>query len=342
MEIIYNEDELANYIQNALAINSKNPLLIDRYMLGKEIEIDAISDGETVIIPGIMEHIEKAGVHSGDSIAVYPPQNLHKKLIEKLIQMTELITKGLNIKGLINIQFVIYHDDVFILEVNPRSSRTIPFLSKMTNIPMCKLATQAILGKSLKEQGYSSGLFPSSGFIAVKAPVFSFAKLSDVEIALGPEMKSTGEVMGRDRIFEKALQKAFLASGMKIPESGTILVTISDKNKQEALPLFKRFHRLGFDFIATEGTAKSLISEKIPVQTVAKIGKASVDLIDEIKSGRVSLIINTISKGKDGESDGFKMRRAAVESGLVCLTSLDTAEALLKTLERDTFIMEAL
>jgi carbamoyl-phosphate synthase large subunit len=342
MEIVYNEAELNDYMNRAVQVNPSHPVLIDRYMIGREMEVDAISDGETVFIPGIMEHIEKAGVHSGDSIAVYPPQSVSKEILEQLSQTTILITKALNIKGLINLQFVIYDDEVFVLEVNPRSSRTVPFLSKVTGVQMAKIATKAILGESLKSQGFTDGTLPPKDSVAVKAPVFSFAKLSDVEIALGPEMKSTGEVMGKDKVFEKALHKAFVAAGVVIPDSGTILATINDKDKEEALKLFKRFYQIGFDFIATEGTSKLLKSANIPVRTIARIGQAEDDIIKEIKSGRVALVINTISKGKNVESDGFKMRRIAVERGLLCLTSLDTTEALLKTIERNTYSMDPL
>ncbi len=342
MEIVYDEFELTDYMRRAVQVNPEHPVLIDRYMIGREMEVDAISDGETVFIPGIMEHIEKAGVHSGDSIAVYPPQTVSAAILKKLAETTISITKALNIKGLINLQFVIYNDEVFVLEVNPRSSRTVPFLSKVTGVPMAKIATRAILGESLRAQGFSDGVHPIGDSVAVKAPVFSFAKLSDVEIALGPEMKSTGEVMGKDRVFEKALHKAFVAAGVVIPDSGTILATINDKDKEEALKLFKRFYQVGFDFLATEGTARLLKAANIPVRTVARIGQSEDDIIKEIKSGRVALVINTISKGKNVESDGFKMRRIAVERGLLCLTSLDTTEALLRTIERNTYSMDPL
>jgi len=342
MEIVYNQDELLNYMKRAVEINPAHPVLIDRYMIGREMEVDAISDGETVFIPGIMEHIEKAGVHSGDSIAVYPPQSVSSEILNKLSETTLLITKALNIKGLINLQFVIYKDEVFVLEVNPRSSRTVPFLSKVTDVQMAKVATKAILGESLNKQGFFHGTLEAKNLVAVKAPVFSFAKLSEVEIALGPEMKSTGEVMGRDKVYEKALQKAFIAAGVVIPESGTILATINDKDKEEAIKLFKRFHKIGFDFIATEGTAKLLNAANIPTRTIDRIGQGENDIIKEIKSGRVSLVINTISKGKNVESDGFKMRRIAVERGLLCLTSLDTTEALLRTIEVNTYSMDPL
>ncbi len=342
MEIVYNQHELLDYMKRAVQINPEHPVLIDRYMIGREMEVDAICDGETVFIPGIMEHIEKAGVHSGDSIAVYPPQSVGQNILDILSETTLTITRALNIKGLINLQFVIYNGEVFVIEVNPRSSRTIPFLSKVTGVQMAKIATRAILGESLIKQGYFHGTLAPKDEIAVKVPVFSFAKLTEVEIALGPEMKSTGEVMGKDKVFEKALHKAFVAAGTIIPDSGTILATISDTDKEEALNLFKRFSQVGFDFVATEGTAKLLAAAGISVRTVARIGQAENDIIKEIKSGRVSLIVNTISKGKNVESDGFKMRRIAVERGLLCLTSLDTTEALLKTIERNSYTMEAL
>lgn len=342
MEIVYNEHELMDYMKRAVQVNPQHPVLIDRYMIGREMEVDAICDGETVFIPGIMEHIEKAGVHSGDSIAVYPPQSVSQDILDKLSETTLSITKALNIKGLINLQFVIYKGDVFVLEVNPRSSRTVPFLSKVTGVQMAKVATKAIMGESLLKQGYFHGTLAPKSDIAVKAPVFSFAKLSEVEIALGPEMKSTGEVMGKDKIFEKALHKAFVAAGLVIPDSGTILATINDMDKEEAVKLFKRFYQVGFDFVATEGTAKVLKAHGMPVKTIARIGQAEDDIIKEIRSGRVSLIINTISKGKNVESDGFKMRRLAVERGLPCLTSLDTTEALLRTIERNTYSMDPL
>lgn len=342
MEIVYNEQELVSYMKRAVQVNPQHPVLIDRYMIGREMEVDAICDGETVFIPGIMEHIEKAGVHSGDSMAVYPPQSVDKKILDQLTETSLSITKSLNVKGLLNLQFVISQGEVFVIEVNPRSSRTVPFLSKVTGIPMAKIATKAIMGVSLIEQGYFHGALPPKDEVAVKAPVFSFAKLTEVEIALGPEMKSTGEVMGKDKVFEKALHKAFVAAGVIIPESGTILATISDQDKDEALRLFKRFNKVGFDFVATSGTAKLLKENGISARVVDRIGQGENDILKEIRSGRVGLIVNTISGGKNVESDGFKMRRVAVERGLLCLTSLDTTEALLRTIERNSYAMDPL
>lgn len=337
MEIVYSTEELRDYFQHAVRVNPQHPVLVDRYMIGREIEVDAICDGKNVFIPGIMEHIEKAGVHSGDSFAVYPPQNVDEKTQQQLVAFTTSIAQALQIKGLVNIQYVIHQGEVYVIEVNPRSSRTVPFLSKVTNVPMAKVATRALMGQSLIEQGYSNGLGKISTDIAVKAPVFSFAKLSDVDIVLGPEMKSTGEVMGRDTVFERALHKAFLASGMNVPQVGTVLVTIADKDKDEALGMVKRFHELGFSFAATEGTAKLMLAHNLPVAIVARIGDGPDDILQYIRDRRCDLVINTISRGRNVESDGFKMRRVAVERGIACLTSLDTVDALLRTLERQVF-----
>jgi carbamoyl-phosphate synthase large subunit len=334
MQIVYNNQELTQYIDNAVKAMPGQPVLMDRYMIGKEIEVDAICDGETVFIPGIMEHIEKAGVHSGDSFAVYPPQNIDESVQKQLIEVTTKIATKLDIRGLVNLQFVVKKGKVYVLEVNPRSSRTVPFISKCTNIPMAKVAMKAILGKSILEQGYHKGLHPEEDEVSVKAPVFSFSKLPEVDTALGPEMKSTGEAMGRDFDLEKALAKAFQASGVKLPTCGRILVTVADKHKDSAMKLLKRFASCGFSFVATSGTAKRITDEGMHAKTIAKIGEANWDLLDEIKSGSVNLVINSITKGKNVESDGFQMRRTAAENGIICLTSLDTAEALLKSIER--------
>lgn len=340
MEIVYFEEELLRYMENAAKVNPKHPVLIDRYMLGKEIEVDAICDGETVVIPGIMEHIERAGVHSGDSIAVYPPQSLTEATKEKIIERTIKLAKGLNIVGLLNIQFVLHEDEVYVLEVNPRSSRTVPFLSKITGVPMANLATKAILGIKLEELGYETGYVKESKEVSVKVPVFSFAKLRDVDITLGPEMKSTGEVMGRDFSLEKALYKGLVASGMKIPTHGSVLFTVADKDKEEALELIRRFHRIGYHILATAGTAKRVQEENIPVTVVNKIGDEKPHMLDIIRQGEAQFVINTLTKGKQPARDGFRIRREAVENGVVCLTSIDTAEALLRVLELITFASE--
>ena len=333
MEIVYHEEELLQYMENAVKINPENPVLVDRYLTGIEIEVDAISDGDTVFIPGIMEHIERAGVHSGDSIAVYPPQNLTDETKELLVQRTIALAKGLHVVGLLNIQFVLHEGEIYVIEVNPRSSRTVPFLSKITGVPMPNLATKVILGEKLTGMGYQTGLHPEVEEVFVKVPVFSFAKLRRVDVTLGPEMKSTGEVMGRDATVEKALYKGLLASGMKIPTEGSILVTIADKDKQEVLPLVQRFNEIGFQIFATEGTARAIKKKNIPVTVVNKVHLETPNLLDVIRSGEAHFVINTLTKGKQPERDGFRIRREAVENGVVCLTSIDTAFALLRVLE---------
>lgn len=342
MEIVYHEEELLHYMKNAVKINPDHPVLIDRYLTGKEIEVDAICDGENVIIPGIMEHIERAGVHSGDSIAVYPPQTLSETVKQTLVEYTEKLAKGLNIVGLLNIQYVLAGDQVYVLEVNPRASRTVPFLSKITNVPMAKIATKAILGVSIIDQGYIPGLVTEKEGVYVKVPVFSFAKLKSVDITLGPEMKSTGEVMGKDTTLEKALYKGLVASGMNIQKFGTVLFTVADKDKQEALKLAKRFSANGYRLMATSGTASVLEASGLRVKVVGKIGSEGTTLLDVIHHGEAQFIINTLTKGKQPERDGFRIRREAVENGVPCLTSLDTADAILKVIESMNFSAEAM
>lgn len=337
MEIVYKESELLLYMENAVKVNPQHPVLIDRYLMGKEIEVDAISDGETVYIPGIMEHIERAGIHSGDSIAVYPPQSLSKDVKETLIEQTIKLARGLNIVGLLNIQFVIQHNNVYVLEVNPRSSRTVPFLSKITGVPMANLATKVILGEKLNALGYETGYGQEREDVFVKVPVFSFAKLRRVDITLGPEMKSTGEVMGRDCTLEKALYKGLVASGMNIPTHGSVLFTIADKDKEEGMDLVKRFNAIGYHILATEGTADVIREMGIPVTTVNKIGAEKPNLLHVIREGQAQFVINTLTRGKQPARDGFRIRRESVENGVVCFTSLDTARALLRVLETMTF-----
>ncbi|MBF0747072.1 carbamoyl-phosphate synthase large subunit [Gemella sp. 19428wG2_WT2a] len=337
MEIVYEEEELCRYMENAVKVSPEHPVLVDRYLVGKEIEVDAICDGETVVIPGIMEHIERAGVHSGDSIAVYPPQSLSQNEKDLLIDYTIRLAKGLNIVGLLNIQYVISKGEIFVLEVNPRSSRTVPFLSKITNVPMAKLAMQVVLGAKLKEKGYETGLIKEANKVYTKVPVFSFQKLKDVDTTLGPEMKSTGEVMGVDLTLEKSLYKGLVAAGFKIEEVGNVLFTVSDDSKEEALELAKRFSEIGYNLIATEGTAKFLVDNNLRVNKVGKISDAENTVLDAIYDGKINIIVNTTSKEKISTSDGFKIRRAASEQDIVCLTSLDTVDALLKVLESISF-----
>lgn len=338
MEIVDNDKELENYMTQAVKASPEHPVLVDRYLTGKEIEVDAICDGETVIIPGIMEHIERAGVHSGDSIAVYPPQTLTEDELATLEDYTIKLAKGLNIIGLINIQFVIAHDGVYVLEVNPRSSRTVPFLSKITDIPMAQLAMRAIIGEKLTDMGYQEGVQPYADGVFVKAPVFSFNKLKNVDITLGPEMKSTGEVMGKDTTLEKALFKGLTGSGVEVKDHGTVLMTVSDKDKEEVVKLAQRLNEVGYKILATSGTANKLAEYDIPAEVVGKIGGEN-DLLTRIQNGDVQIVINTMTKGKEVERDGFQIRRTTVENGIPCLTSLDTANALTNVIESMTFTM---
>ena len=332
MEIVYNEAELRDYMSRAVKVTPDHPVLVDRYMQGTEVEVDGISDGVDVVIPGIMEHVERAGVHSGDSIAVYPPRTLSSKVIYTIIDYTKRLALSLHVKGLLNIQFVVVDGEVYIIEVNPRSSRTVPFLSKVTNVDMVGIATRIAMGHTLKELGYKSGLVPPKPYVAVKAPVFSFAKMTDVDIALGPEMKSTGEVMGIDYHYARALYKAIIGSGIHVPTKGCILFTVADKDKEEMKQLAKAFSELGFEICATEGTAKAIQSMGIDAEIVGKVHERSSDIIQMIKNGKINMVINTLTQGKHSAKDGFKIRRATVEHGIACLTSLDTAWEVLRVL----------
>ena len=334
MEIVYNEDELRDYMGRAVQVTPDHPVLVDRYMQGTEVEVDAISDGIDVVIPGIMEHVERAGVHSGDSIAVYPPQTLSSKVIYTIIDYTKRLAVGLHIKGLMNIQYVVANDEVYVIEVNPRSSRTVPFLSKVTDVQMVDVATQVALGASLKELGFHSGLVPPKPYVAVKAPVFSFNKMTDVDISLGPEMKSTGEVMGIDYHYARALYKAITGAGMNIPLNGCILFTVANKDKEEMKQLAKAYSELGFKLVATSGSAKAIQEMGIDAEVVGKMHERSADIIQMIKKGSIHMVINTMTQnqGKNVANDGFKIRRATVEHAIPCLTSLDTAWEVLRVL----------
>jgi len=333
MEIVHSDGELLEYATMAVKVAPEYPILIDKYLPGTEVEVDAVSDGRTVLIPGIMEHVERAGVHSGDSIAVYPAHNLPSGIAEKIVAYTGQMACALGVRGLLNIQYVIHQGEVYVLEVNPRSSRTVPYLSKITGVPLVTLATNVMLGRSLAEQGYQGGLLPPPDFTAVKVPVFSFGKLLQVDTSLGPEMKSTGEVMGIDSVYERALCKGLLAAGCTIPGRGTLLATIADKDKAEALPIIKGFAELGFKVVATAGTAGALADAGLFVERVGKIREGSPHILDYIREGKIHFVLNTLTRGKMPGRDGFKIRRAAAELGIPCLTSLDTARALLKVLQ---------
>ena len=339
MEIVNNDEELSKYMDRALDLGSKHPVLVDKYFEGKEVEVDAICDGTDVLVPGIMEHIERAGVHSGDSIAVYPGLNLTAREVDTLVDYTVKMALGLNVRGLMNVQFVIMpgafgeSSSVYVLEVNPRASRTIPFISKVTGVPMVRLATRVMLGTSLKEQGYRTGLYRKRNLVGIKAPVFSMSKLTGVDTYLGPEMKSTGEVMGIDHNFEAAMAKALIAAGLILPSSGNLLFSIADKNKKEALPIIKGYYALGYQIYATGGTASLIESNGMKVTTIEKkLSQGSPNIMDMINTGSVVGIVNTITGGRVALQDGFHIRRAAAERRVPCFTSLDTARAALKAL----------
>ena len=344
MEIVHNDEELKIYMATAVKeISHDAPILVDKYIVGKELEIDAIADGEDVFIPGVMEHIERAGVHSGDSISVYPTQTISKEVKDTIIDYGMRIGKGFNFIGLYNIQFIVdKQNNVYVLEVNPRSSRTVPFLSKITGVQMSNIATKAILGHSLKEQGLTPGYhMEEEGRVFVKAPVFSFAKLRSVDTVLGPEMKSTGEALGSDINLEKALYKALVASGINVPTHGNVLLTIADEDKPEALELAKRFANIGYGIYATSGTADMLEKEGLYVHHANKIDEGDGNsVLDIISRGRVNFVINTMSnKDKNTSEDGFLIRRVSAENNISCMTSLDTANALIKVLESLSFSM---
>ncbi|MCL6447431.1 MAG: carbamoyl-phosphate synthase large subunit [Armatimonadetes bacterium] len=332
MEIVENNEELLGYMASAVKVTPEHPVLVDKYLQGEELEVDAIADGETVFIPGIMKHVERAGVHSGDSIAVYPVHSLSDAVKQQIVDYTTRLALALNVRGMINIQYVLHQGKVYVLEVNPRASRTVPYMSKITGIPMVNLATKVILGRTLKELGYAGGLYPEGRLVGVKAPVFSFAKLLQVDISLGPEMKSTGEVMGLNRSYPVALYKSLVAAGYAVPKNGTVLATIADKDKEEALPIVRGLAGLGYRLCATAGTAEFLRRAGLPVEQVKKVREGSPNIVDLIRSGKIHLVINTLTRGRMPERDGFRIRRAAVEHGVPCLTSLDTARAILEVL----------
>ena len=339
MEIVEGPSELLRYMSAAAELESGKPILIDKYLEGKEVEVDAICDGDQVLIPGIMEHVERAGVHSGDSMAVYPGVRLTSDEVDTIVSYTETIGNALGARGLINIQYVVMPADaggassIYVLEVNPRASRTVPFLSKVTGVPMVELAVGIMLGKSLQQQGYPGGLWPKQPLIAVKAPVFSMAKLIGVDTYLGPEMKSTGEVMGVDREYPAALAKALIASGLMLPPQGAVLMSIADKHKGDGVEVARLLHRAGYRFYATEGTAALLRALGIPVDQVAKrLADGHPNVLDVINDGLVNAVVNTPEGGRGPVRDGFLIRRAAVERRIPCFTSVDTARAAAQAL----------
>ncbi|TEU17250.1 MAG: carbamoyl-phosphate synthase large subunit, partial [Dehalococcoidia bacterium] len=337
MEIVYNEPELTRYLTLALEMDSQHPVLIDKYFQGKEVEVDAICDGEKVLIPGVMEHIERAGVHSGDALSIYPGINLTQDEVDAMVDYTTRIGLGLEIKGLMNVQMVIMRENgrstVYVFEVNPRASRTVPFISKVTGVPMVRIATKVMAGISLREQGYEGGLWRRRNLVGIKAPVFSMSKLIGVDSYLGPEMKSTGEVMGIDYSFEAALIKALLAAGLMLPQGGSLLLSIADKDKDEASPLIKQLYSLHHELYATEGTAEMIESMGLPVKMVTKkLSEGHPNVIDVIQDNSVSGVVNTITGGRIPLKDGLAIRRAAAEKRIPCFTSLDTARVAIGAL----------
>ncbi|MBQ8172164.1 MAG: carbamoyl-phosphate synthase large subunit [Oscillospiraceae bacterium] len=333
MIIAHCDNDVQEYMTIITATELENPVLIDKYMMGTEVEVDAICDGEDFLIPGIMEHVERAGVHSGDSISVYPCQTLTPHIKRVIIDYTEKLAKALHVIGLVNIQYVVYNHEVYVIEVNPRSSRTVPYISKVTGVPMVDLATKILLGKKLKDMGYQSGLYPSADYIAVKVPVFSFEKLHDVDNQLGPEMKSTGECLGIAKTFGEALLKGLTAAGYKMYDKGGVLISVRDSDKNEVIEIASRFEALGFDIYATGGTASILNRNMIATNHAYRIGKGDPDVISLLESGKINYVISTSETGRQPSRDSVKMRRKAVERSIACLTSIDTANALLECLE---------
>ena len=335
MEITYEEHKLEAYLRNAFERDSKNPVLIDKYLVGREIEVDAICDGEDILIPGIMEHLERAGVHSGDSITMYPTQNVSDEIKEKILDYTKKIALELNVLGMVNIQFIEFKGELYIIEVNPRASRTVPYISKVSKVPIVDLATKCMLGAKLKDLGYGTGIYKTPDLVSVKVPVFSMSKLARVDVSLGPEMKSTGEVLGVGETLEEALYKGFMAAGRTISDDrGVVLATVNDHDKEEFIEIAKEMKELGYTFLATEGTAKTLRKNDIDAITVNKIGEGKPNILDAIMNNQVDMVINTPTKGNDAKRDGFKIRRTATEYNVDIMTSLDTLKALVKVTKK--------
>ena len=333
MQIAISDQEIEEFMAIINRIAQDHPILVDKYLQGKEIEVDAVCDGEDILIPGIMEHIERTGVHSGDSISVYPAPTIGKLIKDKIADYTKRLATALHVKGLINIQFIAIDEDVYVIEVNPRSSRTVPYISKVTGIPIVDLATEVILGKTIKELGYKPGLQPEAEYYAIKMPVFSFEKIRGAEISLGPEMKSTGECLGIAKTFHEALYKAFLGAGVNLPKYKNMIITVKDADKGEAIQIGRRFEKLGYTIYATRSTAAALNEAGVKARKVNKISQESPTVMDLILGHRIDLVIDTPTHGRDKSRDGFLIRRTAIETGVNCITSLDTARALATSLE---------
>ncbi|MCD7885040.1 MAG: carbamoyl-phosphate synthase large subunit [Lachnospiraceae bacterium] len=335
MQIAINDEDVEQYIGVINQIAQEHPILVDKYMMGKEIEVDAVCDGEEVLIPGIMEHIERAGIHSGDSISVYPAQSLSPKIKRVIEDYTRKLARSLHVIGLINIQFIVSNDEVYVIEVNPRSSRTVPYISKVTGIPIVPLATKVILGATIRSLGFTPGLQPEADYFAIKMPVFSFEKIQGADISLGPEMKSTGECLGIAGTFDEALYKAFLGAGINLPKYKNMIITVRDSDKLDVIDIAKRFEALGYNIFATKGTARALMEADVQVRLTRKVEQESPNILDLILGHEIDLVIDTPSQGVGHSKDGFLIRRNAIETGVNVLTSLDTANALITSLENN-------
>ena len=333
MRIAINDQDMITYIGIINRIAQDHPILVDKYLMGKECEVDAVCDGDDILIPGVMELIERTGIHSGDSISVYPARTISKKAIDKIVDYTKKLANALHVKGMINIQFIAIEDEIYIIEVNPRSSRTVPYISKVTGIPIVKLATQVILGHKIKELGYKPGLQPNADYFAIKMPVFSFEKIRGADINLGPEMKSTGECLGISKTFNEALYKAFIGANIRLPKYKNMIITVCDDDKKEILPIAKRFEAYGYHIYATKNTHKFLVENGVNATYVKKIAEGEPTILDLILGHQIDLVIDTPSKGQVHQKDGFLIRRNAIETGVTVLTAIDTAEALITSLE---------
>ena len=335
MEIAYNDRNIVEFMRIINQTVQEHPILVDKYLMGREVEVDGVFDGEDILIPGIMEHVERAGVHSGDSISVYPPLHIEEKHQQTILKYTYDLAKALGVIGLINIQFILYDDQVYVIEVNPRSSRTIPYISKVTGVPIIDLATRVMLGQRLRDLGYGTGVYSEAPYYAVKMPVFSFEKLTDVDTGLGPEMKSTGECLGLAESFPQALLKAFKGANMKVPKKGgRVIITVKDEDKGEMIGIARGLEDMGIEILATSGTCDALNAAGVPARKVARVSQAHPNILDMIASGSVDLVINTPTRGRKHDTDGFKIRRAAVEHSVACVTAIDTAHAILTVRER--------
>jgi len=334
MQIATNDNDIDGFMEIINRIAQEHPILVDKYILGKEIEVDAVCDGKDILIPGIMEHIERAGVHSGDSISVYPVQSLSDTVKSKIVEYTKRLAKALHIKGMINIQFIADGEDVYVIEVNPRSSRTVPYISKVTGVPIISLATRAICGESIKDMGYGTGILKEPDLVAVKMPVFSFEKIKGADISLGPEMKSTGECLGIGKNFNEALYKAFVGAGIKLPKHKKMIITVRDSEKEKVIDIAKRFRALGYTIYSTKGTAKVLNDNGVNAIVIRKLEEEGPNILDLILSHEIDIVIDVPMRGIAGSKDGFIIRRNAIETGVNVLTSTDTAKALVSSLER--------